>query len=101
MGFSSGGFIVRVYQKGPTATLTGKTRGEGKRRALFISWAKYSDKWVDDLAEEQFNRVARVTYQIQEAEEINNLETKRSMNKYGTIRAVVIQSRGNKKRSAI
>src|SRR5256885_9909936 len=32
----------------------------------FVSWAKYSDKWVNDLAEEQFNRVAQVTYEIRD-----------------------------------
>jgi len=46
--------------------LDGRDEGAGKRRALFISWAKYSDKWVNDLAEEQFNRVAQVTYQRSE-----------------------------------
>ena len=36
--------------------LDGRDEGAGKRRALFISWANYSDKWVNDLAEERFNR---------------------------------------------
>jgi hypothetical protein len=32
--------------------LDGRDQGEGKkRRALFISWVKYADKWVNDLAE--------------------------------------------------
>jgi hypothetical protein len=62
---------------------------------------KYADKWVNDLAEEQFNQVARVTYEIQKAEAIPYLETTRSMSKYGKIRAVVIQSGADKKRSAI
>ena len=94
--FDREGYSAELYRY-----LEGKDQGEGKRRALFISWAKYADKWVDDLADEQFNQVARVTYQIQEAEEIQYLETQRSMSKYGKIRAVVIQSGGNKKRSAI
>jgi hypothetical protein len=56
---------------------------------------------VDDLAEEQFRQVVRVRYQIQEPEEIQYLETQRSMSKYGNIRAVVIQSGREKKRAAI
>src|SRR2546430_47933 len=81
--------------------LDGKDQGAGKRRALFVSWAKYSDKWVNDLAEEQFNRVAQVTYEIRKAEAIPYLETTRTMNKYGKIRAVVIESGRDKKRAAI
>lgn len=94
--FDREGYSAELYRY-----LEGKDRGEGKRRALFISWAKYADKWVNDLAEEQFSQVMRVSYQIQEAEEIQYLETERSMNKYGTIRAVVIQSGTKKRRSAI
>jgi len=81
--------------------LDGRDQGEGKRRALFISWAKYSDKWVNDLAEEQFTQVACLTHQIQESEEIRYLETERAMSKYGKIRAIVIQSGEDKQRSAI
>src|SRR2546430_9742154 len=81
--------------------LDGKDQGAGKRRALFVSWAKYSDKWVNDLAEEQFNRVAEVTYEIRKAEAIPYLETTRTMNKYGKIRAVGIESGRDKKRAAI
>ena len=81
--------------------LDGKDQGAGRRRALFISWAKYSDKWVNDLAEEQFNRVAPVTYEIRKAEAIPYLETTRTMSKYGKIRAVVIQNGRDKKRAAI
>jgi ssDNA-specific exonuclease RecJ len=94
--FDREGYSAELYRY-----LEGKDQGEGKRRALFISWAKYSDKWVNDLAEEQFNQVARVTYEIQKAEAIPYLETTRAMSKYGKIRAVVIQSGANKKRSAI
>jgi hypothetical protein len=94
--FDREGYSAELYRY-----LDGRDLGEGKRRALFISWAKYADKWVDDLAEEQFNQVARVTYQIREPEDIPYLETERSMSKYGKIRAVVIQSGGNKQRAAI
>src|SRR5437899_1413259 len=52
-------------------------------------------------SEEQFNRVAEVTYEIRKAEAIPYLETTRTMNKYGKIRAVVIESGRDKKRAAI
>jgi len=94
--FDREGYSAELYRY-----LEGKDQGAGKRRALFVSWAKYSDKWVNDLAEEQFNRVAQVTYEIREAEAIPYLETTRTMNKYGKIRAVVIQSGRHKKRAAI
>ena len=94
--FDREGYSAELYRY-----LEGKDQGEGKRRALFISWAKYSDKWVNDLAEEQFNRVAQVTYEIRKAEAIPYLETTRTMNKYGKIRAVVIQNARDKKRAAI
>ena len=94
--FDREGYSAELYRY-----LDGKDEGEGKRRALFISWAKYSDKWVNDLAEEQFNRVAQVTYEIRKAEAIPYLETTRTMSKYGKIRAVVIQNGTDKKRAAI
>ncbi len=94
--FDREGYSAELYRY-----LEGKDQGAGQRRALFVSWAKYSDKWVNDLAEEQFNRVAQVTYEIRKAEAIPYLETTRTMNKYGKIRAVVIQSGGDKKRAAI
>jgi len=94
--FDREGYSAELYRY-----LDGKDQGEGKRRALFISWAKYADKWVNDFAEKDLNKVARVTYQIQKAQEIQYLETTRSMSKYGKIRAVVIQSGTNKQRAAI
>ena len=95
--FDREGYSAELYRY-----LDGRDQGEGKkRRALFISWAKYADKWVNDLAEEQFSDVARVIHQIQKPEEIRYLETERSMSKYGKIRAIVIQSGENKQRSAI
>jgi hypothetical protein len=96
--FDREGYSAELYRY-----LEGKDQGEGqgKRRALFISWAKYADKWVNDLAEQDFNQVAHVTYEIQKAEDIAYLETTRTMSKYGKIRAVVIQSGADKKRSAI
>ena len=94
--FDREGYSAELYRY-----LDGRDPGEGKRRALFISWAKYADRWVNDLADEQFSQVARVIHQIQIPEEIRYLETERSMSKYGKIRAIVIQSGENKQRSAI
>ena len=94
--FDREGYSAELYRY-----LDGKDLGEGKRRALFISWAKYFDKWVNDLAAEQFNQVAHVTYEIRKAEAIPYLETTRTMSKYGKIRAVVIQNGKDKKRAAI
>jgi hypothetical protein len=94
--FDREGYSAELYRY-----LDGRDEGAGKRRALFISWAKYADKWVNELAEEQFNQVAQVSYEIQKAEAIPYLETTRLMSKYGKIRAVVIQSGRGKKRSAI
>ena len=94
--FDREGYSAELYRY-----LEGRDEGVGKRRALFLSWAKYCDKWVNDLAEEQFNRVAQVTYEIREAEAIPYLETTRPMSKYGKIRAVVIQNGRDKKRAAI
>jgi transposase len=94
--FDREGYSAELYRY-----LDGRDEGAGKRRALFISWAKYSDKWVNDLAEEQFNRVAQVNYEIRKAEAIPYLETTRTMSKYGKIRAVVIQNGRDKKRAAI
>ena len=72
--FDREGYSAELYRY-----LDGRDQGEGKRRALFISWAKYADKWVNDFSEAAFHQVVRVTYQIQEAEDIHYLETTRSM----------------------
>jgi len=74
--FDREGYSAELYRY-----LDGRDLGEGKRRALFISWAKYADKWVNDLAEAEFSQVVRVTYSTQEAEDIHCLETTRSMSK--------------------
>lgn len=94
--FDREGYSAELYRY-----LDGRDLGEGKRRAWFISWAKYAEKWVNDLAVEEFCNVARVKYQIQGTEEIRYLETTRSMSKYGKIRAVVIHNAKDSKRAAI
>jgi hypothetical protein len=94
--FDREGYSAELYRY-----LDGRDLGEGKRRALFISWAKYADKWVNDFPQAAFSQVVRVTYQIQEAADIHYLETTRWMSKYGKIRAVVIQSGRDKERAVI
>jgi hypothetical protein len=74
---------------------------DGKAKVRFISWAKYSDRWVNDIKSAKFDRTVTVTYEIQDSEEIKYFETEKVMNKYGKIRAIVIESGGDKKRAAI
>jgi transposase len=94
--FDREGYSAELYR-----FLDGKDRKDKKRRAIFISWAKYSDKWVNNVADERFDKGVKVKYEIQSSKEINYFETKRTMNKYGVIRAIVIQSGKNKRRSVI
>lgn len=81
--------------------LDGKDKDDKKRRVIFISWAKYSEKWVNEIEEKKFEKKIKIVYEIQEAEKIKYFETERTMNKYGKIRAIVIQSKKNNKRIAI
>jgi len=94
--FDREGYSAELYR-----FLDGKDRKDKKRRAIFISWAKYSDKWVNEVAEERFDKSMKVKYEIQDSKDINYFETKRTMSKYGVIRAIVIQSGKNEKRSVI
>lgn len=95
--------IVVFDREGYSAELYRWMDGEGggPRNGIFITWAKYADKWVGDLAEEAFNRTVKVEYAIRGPEEIRYVETTRMMNKYGKIRAIVIQSGREKRRAAI
>ena len=43
---------------------------------IFISWAKYAEKWVYDIPEKRFDKSAIITYVIQEPEEIRKREIK-------------------------
>ena len=81
--------------------LDGKDIQNGKFKVRFISWAKYSDRWVNDIEDAKFDRTVAVTYEIQEPEEIKYFETEKVMNKYGKIRAIVIESGRDKRRAAI
>ena len=81
--------------------LDGKDSENGKFKARFISWAKYSDRWVNDIEDKRFDKGVTVTYEIQESEEIKYFETERVMKKYGKIRTIVIESGKDKRRGAI
>jgi transposase len=94
--FDREGYSAELYK-----FIDGRDRKDKKRRAIFISWAKYSDKWVNDLVEERFDKSVEVKYEIQGSKKIKYFETKRTMSKFGVIRAIVIQSGRMKKRSVI
>jgi len=94
--FDREGYSAELYRY-----LDGRDREDGKRRVLFISWAKYAGKWVYDIPEGRFDKSVNITYVIQKPEEIKYLQTKRTMSKYGKIRTIVIQSGEEKKRAAI
>ncbi|MGA2091457.1 MAG: putative transposase [Endomicrobiales bacterium] len=67
----------------------------------FISWAKYTDVWVNEFKDEEFRSTMRLKYKIQDSDEIEYFETERNMNKYGKIRTIVIRSGRKKQRAAI
>ena len=94
--FDREGYSAELYR-----FIDGRDRKDKKRRAIFISWAKYSDKWVNDIAEDRFDKSVEVKYEIQGSKEIKYFQTKRTMNKYGDIRGIVIHSGEIKKRSVI
>ena len=66
-----------------------------------VTWAKYSDRWVGEIAEEEFKNSVEVVYELEEKEEIRYCEMEKEMNNYGKIRAVVIEDVRTKKRSVI
>lgn len=94
--FDREGYSAELYRY-----LEGKDEGAGTRRTIFISWAKYADKWVYDIEEAALDQTVKVFYAIRRPEEIRYVEVNRTMNKYGKIRAIVIQSRKQKRRAAI
>ncbi len=94
--FDREGYSAELYRH-----LEGKDLGREGRRTVFISWAKYADKWVYDISDEKFDRTVTVAYEMGKAEKVRYFETQRMMNKYGKIRAIVIQSGNEKRRAAI
>lgn len=94
--FDREGYSAELYRY-----LEGKDKGAGKRRAIFISWAKYADKWVYEIEEDALDQTVEVFYAIRKPEDVRCVEMSRTMNKYGKIRAIVIQSGSRKRRAAI
>ena len=94
--FDREGYSAELYR-----FLDGRDKEDKKHRAIFISWAKYADKWVYDIPDEKFDHSVIVTYDIQEAEEVKYFKTERMMSKYGKIRTIVIESGDDRKRMAI
>jgi transposase len=94
--FDREGYSAELYR-----FLDGRDRDDKKPRAVFISWAKYADKWVHELPAEAFEHTVRVNYEIQKSEELRYFQTERVMSKYGKIRTVVIESEADGKRAAI
>jgi len=70
-------------------------------KVKFITWAKYADKWVDEIDEKKFSQSTEIKYEIQKPDEVKYFEDEKIMSKYGKIRAIVIQSGRKKKRIAI
>lgn len=81
--------------------LDGRDKDNGMFKTRFISWAKYVDKWINDIEDEKIDKIVTVTYEIQDAEEVKYFETERTMKKYGKMRTIVIESGRDKKRAAI
>lgn len=81
--------------------LDGRDRDEKRKRAVFVSWAKYANKWVYEIPEQRFEKEVAVSYEIQKEKRLKYFETERRMSKYGKIRAVVIERPSDGKRMAI
>jgi len=94
--FDREGYSAELFR-----VLDGKDSENGKFKARFITWAKYSDRWVNEIGDEKFDRSVTINYERQKPEEIKYFETHRTMNKYGKIRAIVIESGRDKRRAAI
>jgi len=81
--------------------LDGRDRDEQKKRALFVSWAKYAEQWVYEIPAHRFDKTAVVRYEIRKPQETRYCESERRMSKYGKIRAIVIERVADGKRMAI
>jgi transposase len=81
--------------------LDGRDRDKQEKRAIFVSWAKYADKWVYEIPEQHFENQVDVDYEIQKAQRLKYCDTERRMSKYGKIRSVVIERPRDGKRMAI
>jgi hypothetical protein len=94
--FDREGFSGQLY-----GYLNGRDRDDQRKRAVFISWAKYADKWVYEIPGKSFEKKALVRYEIRKEQKLKYFETERRMSKYGNIRAIVIERPSDGKRMAI
>lgn len=94
--FDREGFSAELFRY-----LDGRDRADRKRRTIFVTWAKYTEKWVYDIAAEKFDKELTVTYKIQKSKKIKYFETERVMNKYGKIRTIVVERETDNRRCAI
>ena len=94
--FDREGYSAELYRY-----LDARDKEKDHERVIFISWAKYADKWVHDIPEEKFDKTACVNYEIKKAESIKYFQMERTMNKFGKIRTIVIQGDIKERRSAI
>ena len=90
--------IVVFDREGYSAELFRKL---DEMKIFYITWAKYFDSWVYEIASDDFKKEVEINYEIQKSEKIKYYETERVMNKYGKIRTIVIESGSEKKRAAI
>jgi transposase len=97
--FDREGYSAELFRQ--LSGIDERIENKEKCKAKFISWAKYADKWVNDFEEKELNQEIEVEYEVQKKEKIKYLQTERQMNKYGKIRAIVIESGDDKKRGAI
>ena len=79
----------------------GRDLDKRKKRAIFITWAKYTEKWVYNVAAEKFDKEMTVFYKFREPKKIKYYETARSMKNYGKIRTIVVERQTDKRRCAI
>ena len=100
VGMNGDELTVVFDREGYSAEFFRKLNGM-QPKIKFMTWAKYMDRWVGDYKEEQLDKSVTIRYEIQDSEEINYFDTERMMNKYGKIRALVIESGRKNQRSAI
>lgn len=93
--FDREGYSAELYRH-----LEGKDSDQ-TRKAIFISWAKYTEKWVYKIPQEEFISTITVGYKIRDPKKIRYLATERTMSKYGKVRAIVVERLTDKKRCAI
>lgn len=94
--FDREGFSAELFRY-----LDGRDRDNQKRRVIFATWAKYTEKWVYDVDDEKFGKELTVTYKFQKPKKIRYFETDRAMKKYGKVRAIVVERETDKRRCAI